>query len=59
MITYKGKLLNNKYLINGICEPGDILDAQIKINHNRSLDYVTHDKQNVLDLMYSVYSNQI
>lgn len=44
MITHKGVLLKNKDLIKGKIEPGDIIDAQIKINHNRSLEYVTHDK---------------
>lgn len=35
MITYKGVLMTDKNIINGKIEPGDILDAQIKINHNQ------------------------
>ena len=32
---------------------------QIKLNSTRQLEYVTHDKQNVLDLMFTVNSNHI
>ena len=35
MITYKGVLMTDKNIINGKIQPGDILDAQIKINHNQ------------------------
>lgn len=59
LVTHKGKLLKDTDLIKGKIEAGDIIDVQIKINPSRSLEYVTHDKQNVLDLMYTVYCNTI
>jgi sulfur carrier protein ThiS len=57
VVTYRGRLLKDSDRIQGVIEYGDILDVQIKVNFNRSLEYVSHDKQNILDLIFSVWSN--
>ena len=56
IVTYKQNLVNNDMEIKKLVEPGDVLNIQFKINLDRDLEYVVHDKQMALDMMFQINS---
>ena len=57
MLLFKQINCNDDEVILNKMQPGDVIDLQFKTSLNREADFVSHDKQMALDMMFVIFSN--
>ena len=58
-LLFNGVAMNDTEKVEKRIQPGDILDLQFKLASSLPAEYVTHDKQRSLDMMFALYSAKI
>jgi hypothetical protein len=58
-LLFNGVAVNDTEKVEKRLKPGDILDLQFKLASSLPAEYVTHDKQRSLDMMFALYSAKI
>jgi len=56
LVTFHKAKMSDSDFIKGNISDGDIIDIQLKVNFNQNIEYVSNNKQMVLDVMFTIYS---